>query len=62
MKQVGDVLKIKCRGTVSDIEEGKVSIDLNDIIDTTKAEEARLADKDGILSDDDLVFIFGGED
>ena len=62
-KKPGDLIKLRAKGEIKDVnEEGRVEIILHDIHDTTKAEVVRLAGKDGVLDDDELAFVFGGDE
>lgn len=59
MKKVGDVVRIRARGEVSKLEDGMLSIVLSGVDELTEdVERARIAEKDGVLSDEDLGFIF----
>lgn len=60
-RQIGDVIRINARGRVHAVSPGTgtYTIVLEEIKDETKAEIARIEDKEGILEDEDLALIFG---
>lgn len=57
----GQVIKIKARGRVKDINKdtGQYDFVLEEIQETTKAEKVRISEQDGGARAEDLDFIFG---